>query len=269
MLKIGIIGFGVVGSAIYEGFKLKGLTEINLIVYDKYKKIGDIENMKYADFIFIALPTPYNEQLHTYDKTSLDETLEKLNKMCYDGVILIKSTVVPYTTQTYARQYPYLKLVHNPEFLSALTATQDFINQKQIICGLSTNISCKDEHNIKTFYELYFPDASVSICESNESESTKIFVNSFYAVKVQFMTELQQLCNVTNIDYNRVRELMLNNGWINPMHTNVPGSDGNISYGGMCFPKDTNALNEYMKELDTPHSILDACIKERNKMRKD
>ena len=40
--------------------------------------------------------------------------------------------------------------------------------------------------------------------------------------------------------------MMIGNGNINPDHTSVPGPDGNISYGGYCFPKDTNALNEYM-----------------------
>jgi len=62
---------------------------------------------------------------------------------------------------------------------------------------------------------------------------------------------------------------MLKNNWINPMHTDVPGSDGMLSYGGMCFPKDTNALLEFMKENNSSHDILNACIQERNKMRTD
>jgi UDP-glucose 6-dehydrogenase len=74
----------------------------------------------------------------------------------------------------------------------------------------------------------------------------KIFCNCFYATKIQFFTEIYLLCEKTGCDYNVVKNMMLGNGWINPMHTNVPGNDGNISYGGYCFPKDTNALNEYM-----------------------
>ena len=62
---------------------------------------------------------------------------------------------------------------------------------------------------------------------------------------------------------------MLKNNWINPMHTNVPGQDGNISYGGMCFPKDTNALNSFMEKNNIPNKVLDATINERNQMRKD
>ena len=61
--------------------------------------------------------------------------------------------------------------------------------------------------------------------------------------------------------------MMLNNGWINKMHTNVPGNDGKLSYGGLCFPKDTNALLEFFKENNVPHDVLKSVINERNSMR--
>ena len=62
---------------------------------------------------------------------------------------------------------------------------------------------------------------------------------------------------------------MLKNNWINPMHTQVPGTDGQLSYGGMCFPKDTNALNQYMKRKNSPNAVLNATIEERNILRTD
>ncbi len=48
---------------------------------------------------------------------------------------------------------------------------------------------------------------------------------------------------------------------------NVPGPDGQLSYGGLCFPKDTNALLEFMKLQNTPSAVLEACIAERNLLR--
>ncbi len=72
-----------------------------------------------------------------------------------------------------------------------------------------------------------------------------------------------------NCDYNVIKDLMLKNNWINPMHTNVPGPDGLLSYGGYCFPKDTNALLQFMKSMDSPHQVLEASINERNIMRDD
>jgi UDP-glucose 6-dehydrogenase len=70
-------------------------------------------------------------------------------------------------------------------------------------------------------------------------------------------------------DFNSIRNMMLLNDQTHESFTNVPGHDGQISYGGLCFPKDTNALNEFMKRNDIPNEVLDACVSERNKMRKD
>ena len=50
-------------------------------------------------------------------------------------------------------------------------------------------------------------------------------------------------------------------------NTNVPGSDNNISFGGMCLPKDTNALNAFMNIHNTPHNVINAVITEQSIMR--
>ncbi len=51
-------------------------------------------------------------------------------------------------------------------------------------------------------------------------------------------------------------DLMLKNNWINPMHTKVPGNDGQLSYGGKCFPKDTKALVKLGDKVGINLSIL-------------
>ena len=53
------------------------------------------------------------------------------------------------------------------------------------------------------------------------------------------------------------------------MHTKIPGADGQNSYGGYYFPKDTNALLQCMKNEESPSALMEACIKERNEMRND
>ena len=53
---------------------------------------------------------------------------------------------------------------------------------------------------------------------------------------------------------------MLSNGWINPMHTQVPGQDGQLSFGGKCFPKDIKALLYEFKENNIPSYILQASL---------
>ena len=119
------------------------------------------------------------------------------------------------------------------------------------------------------FYKKFYPSAKISLCLSTESEAMKLCCNSFYAIKVQFFNEIYDLCQKIKIDYQTCVTLMLGNNWINPMHTKVPGTDGKLSYGGYCFPKDTNALLQLMKNNSSICAVLEATVEERNKMRND
>ena len=270
-MKIGISGLGFVGNSMFKSFELKGLVkDKSLFGYDKFKNdgIGDLNNLLNCNIIFMALPTLYDDKLCMYDKSAIEENLLFLQKNNYLGIIVIKSTVEPETTNKLSIKYN-LKIIHNPEFLTARTAFDDFHNQKHIVLGKGIVSTFEDVNTVKNFYEKYYPDADISISSSLESESMKSFCNSFYSVKVQFFTELYCLCQKNGCDYNKVKNMMLKNNWINEMHTIIPGPDGMISYGGACFPKDTNALNKYMVSLDSPNKVIEACIEERNSMRND
>lgn len=267
MYNIGIIGLGFVGGAMFKSFTLKS---INLEVYDKYKNggIGSLDNMCKKDFLFLCLPTIFDEKKNSYNKDPIYETCEFLEKNEYKGIVIIKSTVEPETTKKLCNKYK-LKFVHNPEFLSAATAFLDFDNQKHIVLGKTLACSTEDLNKLSDFYKKNFPNADISICSSTESESMKSFVNCFYSVKIQFFNELYLLCQKTNCDYNKIKALMIKNGWISPYHTQVPGTDGKLSYGGYCFPKDTNALLQFMKNKGSRYKLLEATILERNEMRSD
>tara|TARA_R100000664_G_C2681114_1_gene89081 strand:- start:171 stop:671 length:501 start_codon:yes stop_codon:yes gene_type:complete len=160
-----------------------------------------------------------------------------------------------------------LNIIHNPEFLTARTSEKDFAEQKHIVLGYTdTEEQIKE---VKKLYSVNFPEAKISVCDSTESELMKIFANSFYSVKVQFFNEMYDLCDKLDSDFNTVKNLILNNGWVNEMHTTVPGPDGKLSYGGACFPKDTQALYQSMLEHGSICEVLGATISERNKMRKN
>ena len=265
-LKVGVIGLGFVGSSIQKSLQLK---TCDIKGYDKYKESDSYLSTKNSDIIFLALPTIFDEQKKEYDKSCIIDVCKDLKNDNYVGLIVIKSTVEPKTTSALCKLFPTLKFIHNPEFLTAATAFEDFHNQKHIVLGKSQNTSDEDINVLREFYKEYYPSAEISLCRSIESESMKSFVNCFYSVKIQFFNELYALCEKTGSDYNKVRDLMLKNGWINPMHTDVPGIDGQVSYGGYCFPKDTNALLEFMKSENSPCEVLEATVSERNKMRDD
>lgn len=264
-MKIGIVGLGFVGSALYKSFKLKN---IDVVSYDKYKKyIDNFEVLIDTDIVFLALPTPFSYEKNEYNKSAIYEVCELLEKNNYIGLVVIKSTIEPETTNKLSEIYKTLRIVHNPEFLSASTAFDDFHNQKHIVIGISNNVDNVDI--LVDFYRKNYNTAEISLCKSIESESMKFFLNSFYAVKIQFFNELFLLCKKNNSDYETIRKLMIKNNWINPMHTMVPGNDGKLSYGGYCFPKDTNALLQYMINKEVTNEVLSATIKERNCMRDD
>jgi len=264
VMKLGICGIGFVGNAIYKYFDKKGYT---LFLYDKYKNIGTFEELLESDILFICLPTLYDDNLKTYDMTEIDNTLYLLSLHYYSGIILIKSTVLPDYCSQQNELYNNLFIISNPEFLSAKTSVEDFENQTHIILGY-TKYSQSKIDIIESLYKENFNNAIISITVSETANLVKLSCNSFYAIKIQYFTEIYLLCQKLNIPYEDVKKLMLNNNWINPMHTNVPGHDGKISFGGSCFPKDINALNQFMISNNINNRILNSTIIEQQQMRK-
>ena len=266
-MRIGIIGIGCVGYAILQDFTDKG---IDVIIYDKYKDTynKNLEDILITDIIFICLPTPYNLNSKQYDKSSIYDTCNYLKLNNFKGLVVLKSTVEPETTENIAINTG-LKIVHNPEFLTASTSIIDFKNQNHIVLGYPKFFNKIILNKLISFYNLYYPKADISIVTSTESELMKISLNSFYAIKIQFFNEIYAISNKIDIDYDTVKNTMLKNNWINPMHTQIPGTDGRLSYGGMCFPKDTNALYQYMVRKNSINKVLKSTIKERNQMRKN
>ena len=281
---IGIVGLGVLGTAIRETFESFTDTNTNtnmkikIKCYDKYKNTiycKSIQELLICDIIFLCLPTEYDNDKKEYNKTEIDKVCYELSLYRYQGIIILKSTVEPKTTENISIKnkaiYPHFNIVHSPEFLSARTATEDFKNQNHIVLGFIDSYKHKFStiEYLKKFYKLFFPNAKISICSSNESESMKIFCNSFYASKIQIFTEFKLLCDKMDIEYNNVKDLMIDNGWINPMHTQIPGHDGQLSFGGNCFPKDIKSLNVLFEKYNVSHKVIDAVVEEHCEMRNE
>jgi|694.fasta_scaffold86738_4 UDP-glucose 6-dehydrogenase len=266
-MKIGICGCGFVGNAIYQFLLNQKQIEIQINVYDKYKYLNSFECLLDSDILFICLPTIYDEELKTYTMTEIDTTLKLLSEHNFSGILLIKSTILPDYCSTSNNLYSNLNIIHNPEFLSASTALADFSTQTHIILG-HTQQSIAYINTITHFYKTQFPNAEISICTSEESALTKLACNSFYSTKIQYFTELYLLCEHMKVPYSNVKHLMLKNGWINPQHTSIPGHDGQLSFGGACFPKDIKAFTHFMMASEIPSEVLQSVIKERDKMRK-
>ena len=159
-MKIGIIGLGFVGSAIKSSFALK---KIDVFGYDKFKDggIGSLSDMFQKDILFLCLPTPFDEKEMCYDITSIRETCKILKDNVYSGLIVIKSTLEPTTTDNLSKEFD-LKIIHNPEFLTEVTAFEDFHNQKHIVLGKGINVLDEELNKLNKLYNEYYPDAETA-----------------------------------------------------------------------------------------------------------
>ena len=120
---------------LYLKFYLK---KMSVLGYDKYQsKCNKFEVILDTDIVFGIAYIIFGGKKE-YDKSALNEVCHKLKNNNYKGLVIIKSTVEPGTSQNLAEKYD-LKIIHNPEFLTARTAFHDFHNQTHIVLGPSSN----------------------------------------------------------------------------------------------------------------------------------
>jgi UDPglucose 6-dehydrogenase len=258
MTNIGIIGYGFVGEAVYYGFKPKN----KIRIYDKYKESDTFEEtINNSEIIFICLPTPYKGD--KIDLTILDETLENINQLePHNKIIVIKSTVIPGTTENYSKKYPALNFCFNPEFLREKHHLLDFVNADRTVIG-TNNEEIKKE--MIKLYNDNFPKIPIIPASPTAAELSKYMANSFLATKVIFANEVYDLCKKLNVDYEDVKKMVISDNRIGSSHLDITQERG---YGGKCFPKDLIAFLALFKELQVDSSLLKAVHEKNNKIRK-
>ena len=233
-MKIGLIGAGFVGNAVKNGIEAKGFA---VKTYDKFKDSDKFEAVAVCDFIFICVPTPPKAD-GSISLSVVDEVIKKLANVHLQGIVIIKSTVIPGTAQGYQDKYPNLSIVSNPEFLTQSTAGYDFLHPDKIIIGYTSG----NEPNARKLAELYQDfEAPVKIVRSEEAEMTKYMVNSYYATRVIFANEIYDICKGLGIDYEKVRGCFELDKRVASGHFDV-FYGGYRGFGGDCLLKDLDAL---------------------------
>jgi len=266
-MKIGIIGNGFVGSAIMHGFLLHA---DDIMIYDKDPKRSThpMETLvSESDVIFICVPTPMFEsgECDLSIVESVTETLSQFNCI-RSKVVVIKSTVVPGTTEKLANKYPYMNFVFNPEFLTERKARLDFINTSRIVLGSNKAIA---NAKVEELYKLRFPYTPVIKTDFGTAQLIKYMCNCFFATKVSFMNEMYEVCEKINGDWNKALEGFITDGRIGNSHIDVPGHDGDFGFGGKCFPKDLNAMIKKAEELGVSPDVMKGAWEKNKQVRKD
>ena len=290
-MKISIIGCGYVGTVTGAGFaelgydvlfvdideeKINtlnsgrspifepGLEELIVKNRERLHATVDFRELEYRDITFICVGTPSKDDGSIdlrYIKSAAEDIGKALKKNTNFHTVVIKSTVVPSTTEQVVR--PIIESVSNkkafddfgvamnPEFLREGSAVEDFFNPDRIVFGT------EDERSKQILEALYksfdCPKLSTDI---KTAEMIKYVSNSFLATKISFANEMGNICKKLGTDtYGVFKGVGLDNR-INPSFFRA-----GIGFGGSCFPKDVRALIAKAEELGEHPQILKAVIK--------
>ncbi|WP_142827210.1 UDP-glucose dehydrogenase family protein [Planococcus soli] len=237
--KVNLMKSGV--SPIYEA----GLEELMKKNYEagRLEYTTDYKSAyKDADAVFIGVGTPENEDGSanlSYIATVARQIAETIEKDC---LVVVKSTV-PVGTNDKVEQFIHdflinsvrVEVASNPEFLAQGSAVHDTLNAKRIIVGTESEWA---ENLLQKIYKPFkLPIVSVN---RKSAEMIKYASNDFLALKISYMNDIANLCELVGADVQDVAKGMSFDDRIGSKFLNA-----GIGYGGSCFPKDTKAL-EYL-----------------------
>jgi len=221
---IGIIGYGMVGQAVEYGF-----SKTKVFVCDpKYNHVT-IKGLCLLnpEAIFVCLPTPTDDNNYSL----LTSVLDEISDMNYQGLVIVKSTIIP----KYLEKYD---VVYNPEFLSRSTSKNDFVNPHLLILSGE-----KSEKALELYKKYSTVDTkNTYITDINTASFLKYVMNTFYATKVTFMNSMYDVAKQMNVNYDESIDILAKHPWMGTNHFRVPGPDGKRGFGGPCLPKDTECL---------------------------
>lgn len=255
-MKIGIIGYGYVGDAVKNGFENKGFT---VKAHDKFKESDSFEDVASCDFIFICVPTPSKED-GSINLSIIDEVIERLADARSQGIITVKSTVIPGTAQGYQNKNPSLTIISNPEFLKERSTRYDFLHPDKIIIGYTVGNKLAAQKSAELYQDF---EAPIKIVKSEEAEMTKYMVNAYLYTRVIFANEIYDICQALDINYEKVRGCFELDKRVAPGHFDV-SHGGYRGVGGACLPKDLAALISKAEALTLSPELFEA-LRRKNK----
>jgi len=275
---IGFIGQGWIGKNYADNFEKRGYETVRYGLEEPYVSNG--ENIKDCDIVFIAVPTPTTPA--GFDDSILREAIKKVGP---GKIAVIKSTVLPGTTESIQADNPDIFVLHSPEFLTEFSAAYDAANPHRNIIGLP---AMSDLYRQKAGEVMaVLPASSYSlICAAQEAELIKYGGNCWFYFKVIFINMLYDLADKLGLDYNVIKEALaadprIGSSHLQALHTQGPEKIKNqLGYndfhlepvhktgrgaGGHCFIKDFAAFSKLYEKLIGDEAGLSVLESLKNK----
>ena len=257
-MKIGLLGRGTVGKAVYEGLEYLGH---EMSFFDPAYEGSQIEDVLDTDCVFICVPTDQAAN-GDCDTSIVDRVVKDLADRKYTGLVSIKSTVIPGTTKRLQETYPDLRLSMVPEFLRAKSALADFVYNHDLLV-----VGCNNKDDAELLVEIHgsFPE-NIARVSPTEAEVIKYFNNVHHAMSVTFANITYDVCDKLGANYMNVYKAITKRECINPHY--LMANPNMRGYGGHCLPKDTSAWNNLIQNLGLDFGLIQAVINDNEKFNK-
>ncbi len=214
---------------------------------------------KNPDFILICTPTNYDEETNKLDTSSIEQVLNDINSYSNQATVIIKSTVPIGYTEKIQQLYPNLTILFSPEFLREGKALYDNLYPSRIIIG-----SLKEEG--RQFGKLLIEaakkkDIPILYMPPTEAEAVKIFANTYLALRISYINELDTYAEVKGLNSRDIILGMCLDPRIGTYYNNP-----SFGYGGYCLPKDSKQMVKNYENI--PNQLMRAIVL-ANDTRKD